>query len=267
MPRTEGINPSAQINKEFCTYSEIKYLPCGETAITIEFGNEISKEINAKIRKTILEIEKQRIEGIVEIVPTYRSILLQYDPLRWTFSDMTDRLKQLNIEESGSESDTVTLIEIPTLYGGEYGPDIDFVSEHTKLPKEEVIKRHTSVDYLVYMLGFIPGFTYLGGMDETLATPRLQTPRLQIQPGSVGIAGKQTGIYPSLSPGGWQIIGRTPLKLYDAAKNPPVFIQAGDYIRYRSITPEEYQTIAESVEKGTYRINMQTVKRGDLHEV
>ena len=200
-------------------------------------------------------------------MPTYRSILLQYDPLRWTFSDITARLRQLSIEESGNESDTVTLIEIPTLYGGEYGPDIDFVSEHTKLPKEEVIKRHTSVDYLVYMLGFIPGFTYLGGMDESLATPRLKTPRLQIQPGSVGIAGTQTGIYPSLSPGGWQIIGRTPLKLYDADKNPPVFIQAGDYIRYRSVTPEEYAAIAESVEKGTYQVSMQTIKRGDLHEV
>jgi len=135
------------------------------------------------------------------------------------------------------------------------------------LPKEEVIKRHTGVDYLVYMLGFIPGFTYLGGMDESLATPRLKTPRLQIQPGSVGIAGTQTGIYPSLSPGGWQIIGRTPLKLYDADKNPPVFIQAGDYIRYRSVTPEEYAAIAESVEKGTYQVSMQTIKRGDLHEV
>ena len=109
------------------------------------------------------------------------------------------------------------------------------------------------------MLGFIPGFTYLGGMDESLATPRLKTPRLQIQPGSVGIAGTQTGIYPSLSPGGWQIIGRTPLKLYDADKNPPVFIQAGDYIRYRSVTPEEYAAIAESVEKGTYQVSMQTI--------
>ena len=113
------------------------------------------------------------------------------------------------------------------------------------------------------MLGFIPGFTYLGGMDESLATPRLKTPRLQIQPGSVGIAGTQTGIYPSLSPGGWQIIGRTPLKLYDADKNPPVFIQAGDYIRYRSVTPEEYAAIAESVEKGTYQVSMQTINNPD----
>lgn len=203
----------------------------------------------------------------MEIVPTYRSILLQYDPLRWTFSDMAARLQQLRIEEGAAESDTVTLIEIPTLYGGEYGPDIDFVSEHTKLSKEEVVARHTRVDYLVYMLGFIPGFTYLGGMDESLATPRLQTPRLQIQPGSVGIAGTQTGIYPSLSPGGWQIIGRTPLKLYDSDKNPPVFIQAGDYIRYRSVTPEEYEEIEQAVAAGTYQVHTQTMNRGDLHGV
>jgi len=246
-------------------YSQIKYLPCGESAITLEFGNEISPNINAKIRAFILEIEKQKVEGIIEIVPTYRSVLLQYDPLRWTFSALAKKLQELTLAEEEHESKEVTLIEIPTAYGGAYGPDIAFVSEHTKLSQEEIILRHAGADYLVYMLGFIPGFTYLGGMDEALATPRLKTPRLQIPPGSVGIAGTQTGIYPSLSPGGWQIIGRTPLKLYDSAKNPPVFIQAGDYIRYRSITEEEYHTIEREVAADTYQVRIRTVNREDLH--
>lgn len=246
-------------------YSEIKYLSCGETAVVVEFGNEISKEINANIRKMILEIEKQKWEGIVEMTPTYRSILLQYDPFVWTHEEIIEKLKSISLGSEKEEADEVNLIEIPTLYGGEFGLDFDFVSEHTKLSKVEIIKRHTDVDYLVYMLGFIPGFTYLGGMDESLATPRLKTPRLQILPGSVGIAGSQTGIYPSLSPGGWQIIGRTPLNLYDASKNPPVFIQAGDYIRYISIDETEYKRIEQEVAEGSYQVKIQKVNRGDLH--
>lgn len=246
-------------------YSEIKYLPCGENAIVIEFGNEISKEINAKIRKMMLEIEKEQWKGILEIIPTYRSVLLQYDPFLWTYKEILGKLNTFVLDSHGEEEEEVNLIEIPTLYAGEFGPDIDFVSEHTKLSVKEIIERHTAVDYLVYMLGFIPGFTYLGGMDESLATPRLKTPRLQILPGSVGIAGSQTGIYPSLSPGGWQIIGRTPLSLYDSTKNPPVFIQAGDYIRYVSIDQDEYARIEKEVKEGSYEVKIQKVNRGDLH--
>lgn len=246
-------------------YSEIKYLPCGESAIVIEFGDEISKEVNAKIRKMMLGIEKEQWKGIVEVIPTYRSVLLQYDPFVWTYKDILEKLNTLTLDSCDEEEEEVHLIEIPTLYAGEFGSDIDFVSAHTKLSVEEIIQRHTAVDYLVYMLGFIPGFTYLGGMDESLSTPRLKTPKLGILPGSVGIAGSQTGIYPSLSPGGWQIIGRTPLNLYDTTKNPPVFIQAGDYIRYISIDEGEYARIEKEVQEGRYEVKIQKVNRGVLH--
>jgi len=134
-----------------------------------------------------------------------------------------------------------------------------------KLSKEEVIKIHTGTDYLVYMLGFMPGFTYLGGMSEKIATPRLESPRLQIYPGSVGIAGKQTGMYPSMSPGGWRIIGRTQLKLYNPDSDTPVYISSGDYVRYVSISEEEYNDILKKVENNEYKLNIRKVKRGELN--
>ena len=179
---------------------------------------------------------------------------------------MVDTLKGLSKADSGEQSDEVRLIEIPTIYGGEYGPDIEFVAEHANLSKDDVIKIHSGTDYLVYMMGFIPGFTYLGGLDERIATPRLKSPRLKIDAGSVGIAANQTGMYPLESPGGWQLIGRTPLKLFDDTKEPPVFIQAGDYIRYVPIDQKEYDRIKEEVEKDTYKVSIKKVKRGDLHE-
>ena len=215
-------------------YDKIKFLTAGDSAIVMEFGDTIEKEINARIAAVVESLKKKNIDGILDILPTYRSILINY--------------------------------EIPTLYGGEYGPDIDFVAENAKLSKEEVIKIHSGTDYLVYMMGFMPGFTYLGGLDERIATPRLKSPRLKIEPGSVGIAANQTGMYPLESPGGWQLIGRTPLKLFDDTKEPPVFIQAGDYIRYVSIDQKEYDRIKDEVEKDTYKVSIKKVKRGDLHE-
>ena len=179
---------------------------------------------------------------------------------------MTEKLKKfLSNNEATVEDEEVTLIEIPTLYNDECGPDLEYVAEYNKLSKEEVIKIHTGTDYLVYMLGFMPGFTYLGGMSEKIATPRLESPRLQIYPGSVGIAGKQTGMYPSMSPGGWRIIGRTPLKLYNPDSDIPVYISSGDYIRYVSVDEEKYNEILKQVEAGEYKLNIRKAKRGELH--
>lgn len=133
------------------------------------------------------------------------------------------------------------------------------------MDEEEVIAIHSGRDYLVYMLGFSPGFLYLGGMDERIFTPRLSTPRSAIPAGSVGIAGMQTGIYPSESPGGWQLIGRTPLKLYDETREPPVFVEAGDYIRYVPIDEQEFLRIQAEVEKGIYQVSIRKINEGDLH--
>lgn len=246
--------------------NSVKFLFSGDSALVIEFGNEISVDINKKIRKMMDDIKKENIDGIVELVPTYCSLLINYDVLKIDYNTLVEKLKTfLNNNLETAEGEEVTLIEIPTLYNDEVGPDLSYVAEHNKLSKEEVIKIHTGTDYLVYMLGFMPGFTYLGGMSEKIATPRLESPRLQIYPGSVGIAGKQTGMYPSMSPGGWRIIGRTPLKLYNPDSDTPVYISSGDYVRYVSISEEEYNDILKKVENDEYKLNIRKIKRGELN--
>ena len=145
------------------------------------------------------------------------------------------------------------IFEIPVCYGGEYGPDIANIAEHAGLSEEEVIRVHSSRDYLIYMLGFLPGFTYLGGLDERLHTPRLANPRIRIPAGSVGIGGSQTGIYPLDSPGGWQLMGMTPVKTYDPSREMPILVEAGDYIRFVPVDEAEYFRIKEAVDRGEYQ--------------
>ena len=246
--------------------NSVRFLFSGDSALVIEFGNEISVDINKKIRKMMDDIKKENIDGIVELVPTYCSLLINYDVLKIDYNTLVEKLKTfLNNNLETAEGEEVTLVEIPTLYNDEVGPDLSYVAEHNKISKEEVIKIHTGTYYLVYMLGFMPGFTYLGGMSEKIATPRLESPRLQIYPGSVGIAGKQTGMYPSMSPGGWRIIGRTPLKLYNPDSDTPVYISSGDYVRYVSISEEEYNDILKKVENNEYKLNIRKIKRGELN--
>ena len=231
---------------------EVKYLVSGDCAVCVEFGNEISPEINRKIRAFKIAVEKEGIEGIVETVPTYRSLLVVYKPEVIRFKELTEKFEAIMGAMDTIQIPPPTVIEIPVLYGGEMGPDIENVASHNGKTVEEVLKIHTSEEYLIYMLGFIAGFPYLGGMSKEIATPRLKSPRVKIEGGSVGIAGEQTGVYPVASPGGWQLIGRTPLKLYDSEREKPVLLEAGQYIKFRSVTEDEYKKIEKQVEDGTY---------------
>ena len=232
--------------------SDVRYLVSGDCAVCVEFGNEISPEINKKIRAFKIAVEKAAIDGIVETVPTYRSLLVVYKPEVIGFKALTKKFDEIMNNMGNIEIPAPVVIEIPVLYGGEMGPDIENVASHNGKTVEEVIKIHTSEEYLIYMLGFIAGFPYLGGMSKEIATPRLSSPRVKIEGGSVGIAGEQTGIYPVASPGGWQLIGRTPLKMYDADREKPVLLEAGQYIKFRSVTEEEYKKIEKQVNDNTY---------------
>ena len=188
-------------------------------------------------------------EFIREIVPTYRSIIVHFDSLKISYGDLKKKILELGDSRSDDGEEEVNMVEIPVLYGGDSGPDIESVAEHNGISVEDVIKIHSSRDYLIYMLGFTPGFPYLGGMDERIATPRLEKPRLKIDAGSVGIAGSQTGIYPLESPGGWQLIGKTPLDIFNPENEDPFLLNAGDYIRFIPITIEEYDVIKSKVKR------------------
>ena len=199
--------------------SDIRFLSAGEQGLVVEFGTGIDPEVNRRVHRTGRLVAAAGIAGVTEVVPTYRSLLVYFDPLTVSRAELGDRINGLLA--GGGPDDAAgpggRVVEIPVCYGGDFGPDLDFVAQHTGLDPDEVIAIHTSVPYLVYMLGFTPGFPYLGGMSERIAAPRLTTPRTDIPGGSVGIAGSQTGIYPITSPGGWQIIGRTPVKPFDPA--------------------------------------------------
>lgn len=246
-------------------YIDIKFIPAGDRSVVMEFGNSIKPEINAKIRNMVTAVEEKTIRGISEIIPTYRSILIIYDPLLIEYNSLIKYLKELASGLGDSSKSETRIVELPTVYGGEYGPDIEFVANHNNLTIDEVIKLHSSTDYLLYMLGFTPGFGYLGGMSKKIETPRLQVPRTKIPAGTTGIAGSQTGIYPIDSPGGWQLIGRTPVKLYDPLGTPPILLNAGDYVRFVPVSEEEYLNIKEEIDKGKYIVNI--IKGVDSHEL
>ena len=218
--------------------------PVGDRAISIDFGQVIDPTINRHIRQTIERIKELQLDGIIELVPTYCALLVEYDAMLYSYSEIC-KIIEPTLEEgmTNTTNELVTVVEVPTVYGGEFGPDLSFVASHNHLSEDEVISIHSGTDYLVYMLGFIPGFTYLGGMDPRIATPRLSSPRTLIPAGSVGIAGEQTGTYPSDSPGGWQIIGRTPVTMYDMSKAQAALLNAGDYVRYVPIDESEFHRI------------------------
>lgn len=222
---------------------DVRILTVGDCAVSVEFGQEISLDINHKVMALKLVLEREAILGIEEMIPTYCSLLIQYDPLELRYGQLRDKLEALVGQLDTAEMPPKQVVEIPVAYGGEFGPDLAEVASCHNMTEAEVIQLHSAPEYPIYMLGFVAGFPYLGGMDKSLATPRKASPRLKIAAGSVGIAGEQTGIYSVESPGGWQIIGRTPLKLYDVNRQEPVLLQAGQYIKFKPITEEEFRAI------------------------
>ena len=226
-----------------------------ESSVRMSFGNSIDEQIFQRITAINESLHKAPFPGFIESVPAYTTLTVFYDPMLvnaaaespgiYAFDLVINYLKNFTneIRLSRSMPDTIPF-KIPVCYGGKFGPDIEEVAEYNKLSIEDVIRMHAERVYIVYMVGFLPGFPYLGGMNEKLATPRRLGPRKIVPAGSVGIAGEQTGIYPLSSPGGWQLIGRTPMRLFDSLLTSPALLRAGNRIQFSSINSSEYQYLS-----------------------
>lgn len=235
---------------------KLKFYPLGDTGIQIVFGTEISEETNQRIRMFAEQLKKYPVQGITEWVPAYTTLSIYYRPDVVNYKTMCEKLTSICEAVQGEvETSTSLVFEIPTYYGGKVGSDLSFVAEYNGISEAEVISIHSSQDYLIYMMGFVSGFPYLGGMSNRIAAPRRENPRPKISIGSVGIAGNQTGIYPLETPGGWQIIGQTPLKLYDPNRNDPILLSSGHYLRFVPISEQEYAEIEKAIELGKYTVH------------
>jgi inhibitor of KinA len=222
-------------------HSDTVYLLMGDRGLLLEFGDGISSEVNEKVRRMALAVQSEAIRGIVETVPTYRSLLIVYNPLILPIDNLKKRLHLMEKELQQNPFPEPKLTRIPVVYGGSYGPDLDQVATYHRISTEEVIRLHCSKPYFIYMIGFMPGYPYMGELPDALITPRLKTPRLMVPAGSVAIAQRQTGIYPMDSPGGWQILGRTPVRLFNTEREPPALLQMGDLVQFYQISEEEFK--------------------------
>jgi KipI family sensor histidine kinase inhibitor len=223
-----------------------QFRPASDNSLLIYFHQNISLAGHQRVAKLVRLLELQPIRGIRNLHPAYCSVVVKFDPLKWSHAELEthlhpylDRLDEITLPEPGHR-------EIPVCYGGEHGPDFAEVCNTNGLSAEQVIDLHSSATYIVYFLGFVPGFAYLGGLPEALVTPRLPVPRRKVPPGSVGIAGHQSGIYPFATPGGWRLIGRTPLAMFRPDRAAMSLLSIGDRVHFTSISPERFSALETS---------------------
>lgn len=219
----------------------MRIVAASDSSLLVEFGSTVSERLHRSVLALFRSLLEERDPRIRNLHPGYASLVIDFDVLQISHDELTAHLRRLIDAETLAGSVPERLIEIPVCYDAEMGPDLGSVAEHNGISMDEVIRQHTSASYLVYFLGFSPGFAYMGGLPEKLRTPRLATPRTRVAAGSVGIAGEQTGIYPIESAGGWRLIGRTPERMFDAAANPPTRLLPGDRVSFRSISREKFE--------------------------
>ena|SRR5512139_2903669 len=211
----------------------------GDRSLLVELGEMISPDVNRRVQELMLQLEQARLPGVREFAPGYRSLLVVFDPLVISLEVLQTRIEVVAAQPSSSGLPQAKRVTVPVFYGGDYGPDLESVSGHLGISSEEVIRLHTETVYRVYMIGFTPGYPYMGELPEALAIPRRKTPRTRVPKGSVGIAQRQTGIYPVDSPGGWQIIGWTPIELFDPNRQLPSLLEMGDRVKFEAVRQVE----------------------------
>ncbi|MGG1676804.1 5-oxoprolinase subunit PxpB [Neobacillus sp. NRS-1170] len=239
----------------------VEIVPLGDLAVRVSFGNEINEEIHKEIQGFISKLKAANVKGIVEWVPSYTAVAIYYQPEFISYFTLVEKVKKIYHHNKDVEPLEPIVYKIPVFYNG---PDLSFIAGYNHLSVDDVISLHSNKEYLIYMMGFVPGFPYLGGLSPKLTVPRLEHPRPNVLAGSVGIGGNQTGIYPSDVPSGWRILGITPVKLFDIENSAPILFSAGNYIKFYPIDEEEFSRIKQLAESNKYEIS--TFKRGESNE-
>jgi inhibitor of KinA len=234
-------------------YAGPRILPCGDRALSLELGDEISRDVNARVLALDYLLRQRGVPGVAETVPTFRALLVYYDPLVVGFQELADILRTLASAARPDVLPPTRTVELPCCYGGELGFELDEVAARLGLTRDDVARLHAGARYYVDFVGFTPGLPYLSGMPERLFIPRLETPRVKTPAGSVSIGGMQCCIYSVESPGGFWVLGRTPLRLYDPTAAEPILLRAGDHVRFRAVDRREYDAILGAVAAGTFR--------------
>jgi inhibitor of KinA len=234
-------------------YAEPRLLPCGDRAVSVELGDEISREVNARVLALDYLIRREAPAGVTETVPSFRALLVYYDPLVIGYEELDATLRALCSRARPEVLPPARLVELPCCYGGELGFELDAAAARLGLNAEQLARLHADALYFVDFVGFTPGLPYMSGMPERLFIPRLETPRVKTPPGSVSIGGMQCCIYSVESPGGFWVLGRTPVRLYDSAAPDPILLRAGDHVRFRAVDRVEFDAIARAVAGGSYR--------------
>lgn len=236
----------------------VQFLASGDTALVVEFCDRIDRALSEQVLRLNAKIHAARITGVVETVPTFRSLMVHYDPLRTDAAALTRAIEGLLHRES-TFARKARLWRVPVCYEGEHAPDMAYVMERTGLTRDKVVALHSGVRYHIYMIGFLPGFPYMGDLPELLRLPRRTDPRVQVPAGSVAIAATMTGIYPLESPGGWHLIGSTPIRLFDLGRVEMVLFAPGDAVLFEPVGSEAFQRIRSAVEGGEYRVSAERI--------
>lgn len=222
---------------------QVSFLASGDTAVSVEFGDRVDRGLSGAVVRLATRVRAAGLAGVIETVPTFRSLLVHYDPLSTSAERLTGEIEGL-LDDAGAAPEPARLWRIPVCYEGALAPDIEAVSESTGLAVDEVVRRHTAVRYHVYMLGFLPGYPYMGDLPEALRLPRRENPRIKVPAGSVAIATGLTAVYTYESPGGWHLIGRTPISFFDLGGSPPALLRPGDAVEFEPVGRAEHDRLA-----------------------